>query len=127
MSYCPKCGNKVEETMMFCPKCGASLKSQTPPDSTVSPQQYYQRNEKAEKQEKNQNNEKREKGEFGYMGWLIGGLILIIIGFFGILSFYGFINSGISSAALIVTIGIVILVFAVFIMSKAKKQNPAVV
>ena len=26
MSYCPKCGNKVDETMAFCPSCGASLK-----------------------------------------------------------------------------------------------------
>ena len=26
MSYCPKCGNKVDETMVFCPQCGASLK-----------------------------------------------------------------------------------------------------
>ena len=26
MSYCPKCGNKVEETMVFCPHCGTSLK-----------------------------------------------------------------------------------------------------
>ena len=27
MSYCPKCGNKVDETMAFCPRCGASLKA----------------------------------------------------------------------------------------------------
>ena len=23
MSYCPKCGNKIDESMAFCPRCGA--------------------------------------------------------------------------------------------------------
>jgi uncharacterized membrane protein YvbJ len=30
MSYCSKCGNKVEESMTFCPNCGAPLKTAAP-------------------------------------------------------------------------------------------------
>lgn len=77
MSYCPKCGSKVEEEMSFCPKCGAPLKDQRP---TVEAKTTYRRDEKAEKAEKNEKAEKHEKHEYGFVGPLIGGLILIFIG-----------------------------------------------
>ena len=46
MSYCSKCGNKVEENMAFCSRCGAPLK---PSDVTSVPLRTQQE-EKAEKQ-----------------------------------------------------------------------------
>ncbi len=49
MSYCPKCGNKVDETMVFCPRCGASLKGTATPGQAPPTQPY--RYEKAEKNE----------------------------------------------------------------------------
>ena len=71
MSYCPKCGNKVDETMVFCPHCGTSLKgvatySQVPP----AEQEIEMR-----EQEKNQNlqkDEKHEKNEYRFLGYLSG-------------------------------------------------------
>ena len=53
MSYCPKCGNKVDETMVFCPRCGASLKAVSDRSTCPPPAQpYRRRNEKSEKNEK---------------------------------------------------------------------------
>ena len=37
MSYCPKCGNEVNETMAFCPHCGTALKG--PPTDQTAPSQ----------------------------------------------------------------------------------------
>ena len=97
MSYCPKCGNKVDETMVFCPRCGASLKS-TQTGQPV-PTQPYRRNEKSEKNEKQEKQtsrdrpekgEKQEKGETGFIGFLIGGLILITFGLFSVLQLSGY-------------------------------------
>src|SRR5512137_1708056 len=84
MSYCPKCGNKVDETMAFCPNCGFSLKTGTyrvpPPPFPPAPT----RNEKQEKQEKHEKSQQQEKGQHRYFGWIIGGLLLL---FFGIVYF----------------------------------------
>ena len=30
MNYCPKCGERVDDSMMFCPKCGANLVDNVP-------------------------------------------------------------------------------------------------
>jgi uncharacterized membrane protein YvbJ len=127
MSYCPKCGNKVDETMMFCPKCGASLKVQAAPTQTATSQPYQYRNEKAEKNEKNQHNEKgekQEKGEYGYLGWLIGGLVLIVLGVFSVLSFMRIVDSALMGAITLLAVGVVILVVAVVVSRTAKKRNP---
>jgi hypothetical protein len=70
MSYCPKCGNKVEESMTFCPNCGASLKAQAPAQPAYQPMR--RRHEKAEK------GEKQEKGEGGFRVWLLAGVIVIV-------------------------------------------------
>jgi uncharacterized membrane protein YvbJ len=127
MSYCPKCGNKVDETMMFCPKCGASLKGQAVPTQTATSQPYQYRNEKAEKNEKNTHNEKgekQEKGEYGYVGWLIGGFVLIIIGVFTVLSFLYRFDSGLMNAIGILTVGFAILIVGILVSRAAKKRNP---
>lgn len=128
MSYCPKCGNKVEETMTFCPRCGASLKVTTATGPTPPSRAQY-RNEKNEKGEKNEKNEpekgeKHEKGEFGFVGWLIGGIILIIIGFFAFARATNFLRAEYEGALVLLVIGIAVIIVAVWLSSKARKRNP---
>ena len=36
MSYCPRCGQQVEETALFCSNCGATLKQQTQTGQSAS-------------------------------------------------------------------------------------------
>jgi predicted lipid-binding transport protein (Tim44 family) len=131
MPYCPKCGNLIDENMTFCPRCGAPLKSQTAPGP--APASTYRRDEKSEKNEKNEKderdrnekNEKQEKGEHGsFIGYLIGGLILIIIGIFSLLSVSGLIPAGANWAFILVLIGIIIIVAAVYAALMAKKRSP---
>lgn len=128
MSYCPKCGNKVDEHMAFCPRCGAPLKA-----GPTAPPTYQRRNERSEKQEKEEKHEKEaaqergekhEKGEYGFVGWLIGGLVLIIIGFFTLLPLVTNINSAISGALILLVIGVVIIIVAVYLTTIARKRNP---
>jgi pilus assembly protein TadC len=136
MSYCPKCGNKVDETMAFCPRCGASLKATEQVHTTPPPAQPYRRrdeksekNEKQEKQEKNQSSqrgEKQEKGESGFIGYLIGGLILITLGFFSVLQISGYFtaNSGQSWAIMLLIIGIIIIIGAIYVALIARRRSP---
>jgi uncharacterized membrane protein YvbJ len=126
MSYCPKCGNKVDETMTFCPNCGASLKTETTARPLVRPQ-TYRRNEKSEKHEKHQRNEKREKnekGEFGFISWLVAGIIIIVIGVFAFAQAAGYITSPVENAIIIVTIGVAIILVAVWMAMRAHTRNP---
>ena len=130
MSYCPKCGNKVDETMAFCPHCGASLKGTAPSQAAPAPV-YRRRDEKSEKNEKQEKNqqpekgEKQEKGEHGFAGFLIGGLILITIGLFTLLNLT---NpnwaSGESWAVMLLVIGIIIIVAAIYLATVARKHYP---
>ena len=133
MSYCPKCGNKVDETMVFCPRCGASLKG-TPAGQPVSVQPY-RRNEKTEKNEKQEKQtnrdqpekgEKQEKGETGFIGFLIGGLILITFGLFSVLQLSGYFvtDSGQSWAIMLLIIGVIIIIGAIYIALIARKRSP---
>ena len=130
MSYCPKCGNKVDETMTFCPKCGAPLKVEAPVQAAPAP--APQRGEKAEKGEKQEKQEKQEpekgekheKGEFGFVGWLVGGLILILIGFFALLRFAGYLTSETSWALVLLIIGVIIIIGSVYLTTMARKRYP---
>jgi cation transport ATPase len=136
MSYCPKCGNKVDETMVFCPRCGASLKTTEPNQPAPPPVQPYRRrdeksekNEKQEKQEKNQRpqrNEKQEKGETGFIGYLIGGLVLITLGLFSVLQISGYftVNSGQSWAVMLLVIGVIIIMGAIYVALIARRRSP---
>ena len=132
MSYCPKCGNKVDETMVFCPRCGASLKgaqpSQAPPAPTYQRRdEKSEKNEKQEKKEKDQDPEKREKnekGEQGFVGFLIGGLILITLGLFSLLRFTGFYTSGESWAVMLLIIGVIIIIGAIYVALIARRRSP---
>ena len=128
MVYCPKCGNEVDENMTFCPRCGAPLKAAAPVQAALAPQ----RNEKAEKGEKQEKHEKQEpekgekheKGEYGFVGWLVGGLILILIGFFALLQISNVITSGISWAVILLIIGVLVIVAAVYFAGMARKHSP---
>jgi cation transport ATPase len=136
MSYCPKCGNKVDENMAFCPRCGASLKASTTGQPAPPPTQPYrqrneksEKNEKREKQEKNERparGEKQEKGEAGFIGFLIGGLILIVFGLFSVLQLSGYfsVDSGQSWAVMLLVIGIIIIVGAIYVAMIARKRSP---
>ena len=136
MSYCPKCGNKVDETMVFCPRCGASLKATEPNQPAPPSVQPYRRrdeksekNEKQEKQEKNQRpqrNEKQEKGETGFIGYLIGGLVLITLGLFSVLQISGYftVNSGQSWAVMLLVIGVIIIMGAIYVALIARRRSP---
>jgi len=136
MSYCPKCGNKVDETMAFCPRCGASLKVATQGQPIPPSAQPYRRrdeksekNEKQEKQEKNQSsqrNEKQEKAETGFIGYLIGGLILITLGLFSVLQISGYfnVNSGQSWAVMLLVIGLIIIIGAIYVALLARRRSP---
>jgi uncharacterized membrane protein YvbJ len=127
MSFCPKCGNKVDDTMVFCPHCGAPLKG-TSMGQPGSSQPYQRRNEKQEKNEKRGNpekTEKPEKGEQGVIGYLIGGLILITFGLFSVLQLSGYFqNQGQSWAVMLLIIGIIIIVGAVYVALVARKRSP---
>jgi uncharacterized membrane protein YvbJ len=127
MSFCPKCGNKVNDTMVFCPHCGTPLKG-TSLGQLGSSQLYQRRNEKQEKNENRGNpekTEKPEKGEQGFIGYLIGGLILITFGLFSVLQLSGYFqNQGQSWAVMLLIIGIIIIVGAVYIALFARKRSP---
>ena len=126
MSYCPKCGNKVDETMTFCPRCGASLKMEAAGPSPPKPVYRDAKSEKGEKNEKNEpeKREKHEKGEFGYTGWLIGGIVIIIIGFLSLARATNFLPSPYEGALTLLVIGIVVIIVAIWISTKARKRNP---
>ncbi|MCX8150219.1 MAG: zinc-ribbon domain-containing protein [Candidatus Bathyarchaeota archaeon] len=133
MAYCPKCGNKVDETMAFCPRCGASVGAA---GVASAPQPQYQRREKSEKQEKQEKGEKQEKnepeksekhekGEFSFIGWLIGGLILIFIGSLYFLNLhFRLVNTTTAWALLLLVIGVVIIAVGAYLGIKARRQNP---
>ncbi len=131
MSYCPKCGNKVDDTMTFCPRCGASLngaEAATPvPPPTYPPRhEKSEKNEKDEKQEKHEGREKQEKGERGFVGYLIGGLILITIGVFSVLQISGtpLVDPSQSWALMLLIIGIIIIIGAVYVAVIARRHSP---
>jgi uncharacterized membrane protein YvbJ len=130
MVYCPKCGNEVDENMTFCPRCGAPLKAAAAPVQAAPAPQRNEKAEKGEKQEKHEKQEpekgeKHEKGEYGFVGWLVGGLILILIGFFALLQITNIITSGMSWAVVLLIIGAIVIIAAVYFASMARKHYPS--
>lgn len=95
--------------MRYCPKCGVSIGA-----VRISRGSY----EKQEKQEK------YEKGE-GSRSWaLLGGFILIVFGLVSIVSTYAHIPSLSRGGILLVLVGIVIMVIAVYGVTRAARTNP---
>ena len=120
--------------MDFCPRCGASLKG-TPSAGPAPAPPFQRRNEKAEKNEKNEKNEKdsrgnekgekQEKGEYGFVGYLIGGLILITIGFFSLLQITNAtLTAGGDFAIMLLIIGVIIIIGAIYVTMIARKHSP---
>ena len=136
MSYCPKCGNEVNENMVFCIGCGASLKTSStdqPGQSSPTPAQPIRSDERSENNEKQKNQqqptkgEKQTKGEAGFIVYLIGGLILITLGIFSVLEISGYFNSadsGQSWAIMLLIIGVIIIVGAIYVFVFARKRAP---
>jgi len=131
MPYCPKCGNEVQENMAFCPRCGAPLKMEAPPQPAPAP--APQRVEKAEKGEKREKQEKHEpeKGEkhemnqFGFIGLVIGGLVLIILGFFAYLRVSNIMTDGMGNALTLLVIGLIIIVVGIYVASMTRRRYPS--
>jgi len=104
--------------MRYCPKCGASIGA-----ARIS-RESYEKQEKQEKHEKHEKQEKHEKGE-GSRSWvLLGGFILIVFGLVSIVSTYVHIPSLFSGGILLVLVGIVIMVIAVYGVTRAAVTNP---
>jgi Flp pilus assembly protein TadB len=124
VSYCPKCGNTVDETMTFCPRCGASLKMETTQPSSTRVNYARSRNEKQEKQEKG---EKHEKSQHRFVGWLIAGVCLVILGVVAYTdSVYHWVPTGPEAGAFgLVVFGVVVLVVAVYFWTRSKRRFPA--
>jgi hypothetical protein len=127
MSYCPKCGNKVDETMTFCPRCGAALKAGYTATGPVPPPPPPRRDEKAEKVEKQEKNEpeKGEKGEHGFIGWLIAGIIVIAVGVLAYANAVGLVTGQIQGAVILLVLGIAIIIVAVWLSMTARRRYPA--
>jgi len=128
MVYCPKCGNEVDEAMAFCSRCGAPLKMEAPVQAASAPRRD-EKTEKGEKQEKREKQEpekgeKQEKGEYGFVGWLVGGLVLILIGFFALLQVSGYLSWPLGWAIILLIIGVIIIIAAVYFTSTARKRYP---
>jgi uncharacterized membrane protein YvbJ len=128
MSYCAKCGNKIDENMAFCPKCGAPLKAGVDSAAHVHTQrgEKAEKNEKQEKTEKEESEktEKQEKNEYGFIGWLIGGLILIVVGVLSILQFSNIIPSGTMGPILFLIVGSLVIIAALYYIFSAQKRTP---
>ena len=133
MTYCVKCGNEIQENTAFCPRCGAPVKveAKAEPVPAAAPRrsekgEKAEKGEKQEKQEKEsqEKGEKQEKGEYGFIGWLVGGLILILIGFFALLQITGYIASGTGWAIALLIIGVIVIVAAVYFATAGRKRFP---
>ena len=130
MPYCPKCGRKVEEEMAFCPKCGSSLGAKMFEEQGREFEERM-RSEKAEKSEKEEKREKQEKDtgekhekeEYGFIGPLIGGLILVFLGFLFFLQIAGYVTRDVASALFLIIIGVLIILGAIIATKRMPKPR----
>lgn len=83
-----------------------------------------EKNEKEEKMEKGKQQEKYEKQEFGILGPLIGGVILIIVGFILYLTVSGVINLRSLFPVFLLIIGAIVILGVVIGVVMARGKNP---
>lgn len=122
MPNCLKCGAEVSEEMSFCPKCGAPLKvEQAPPPP---PEPAKRKEEKAEKREKGEKGEKYEKRELAFIGPLVGGIILVMLGVLSYLEVTGAVKPGVTRAILLIFVGVIISIGALYVAYTAPKRHP---
>ena len=133
MTYCHKCGSEVKEENSFCPQCGAILKAgeprpPMPPEhcrrEKAEKQEKQEKHEKEEKMEKGERQEKYEKKEFGVLGPLIGGAILILVGFMLYLGVSGILNLRSIFPFFLIIIGAIVILGVIIGAVKAKGKNP---
>lgn len=110
--------------MSFCPKCGAALKVEQPTAPPPPPSMTYRRNEKEEKEEKQEKGEKHEKRGYSFLGPLIGGLVLILLGLVTYLRITLSISQDIINAFVLVVIGIIIIIAAIYAATMASRRHP---
>jgi rRNA maturation protein Nop10 len=122
MQYCPKCGNKVDDTMTFCPNCGIQLKGAAP--SQATPTEPNKGKEKAEeKRERPDMAIKKEKGEHDFIYFLASGLILITVAVFAIFELTNpALMSGEYIAIILVIIGLIVVLAAVYATFSGRKS-----
>ena len=133
MPFCHKCGSEIKEEDSFCPQCGATLKIgiSKPPKPYRSEKQEKQekqekteKHEKEEKMEKGEQPEKYEKKEFSIFGPLIGGAILILIGFIIYLTVSGILEMRSIFPFFLIIIGAIVIVGVAIGAVMASRRNP---
>ncbi|MDH5690236.1 MAG: zinc-ribbon domain-containing protein [Candidatus Bathyarchaeota archaeon] len=130
MSYCQKCGSEVKEDMTFCPKCGAALKvtEPRPPEryrtEKAEKQEKHEKQEKEEKMEKGEQPEKFEKKEYSVLGPLIGGSILILVGFMFYLATAGVLNLRSIFPFFLIIIGAIVILGVTIGAVRAREKHP---
>jgi uncharacterized membrane protein YvbJ len=133
MPYCHKCGSEVKEEMTFCPQCGAVLRAKEArqPEYYVSEKaekqekyEKHEKDEKEEKMEKGEQPEKYEKKEYSILGPLVGGVILILVGFMFYLAVSGVINVRSVFPFFLIIIGAIVILGVAIGAVMARKKNP---
>lgn len=136
MSYCPKCGQKVDETMTFCPNCGASLKMGTVGQSGSAPTYQPYRGHHHEKSDEKDSEkgrgekyrEKHEKAGGGY-GFLIAGVLIVVLGFLAYINattnVFHSLSGPAASALVLVVIGVLIVAAGIYYSARSRRRNPA--
>jgi len=120
MPHCSKCGKEVAERDNFCPNCGANLAREALSTRTTGKESF----EKEEKAEKSEKEEKREKEGASPAAALIGGVILVFIGVTYYLSAAGLITLRYFWPYLLLLVGLIIVIAAVYAGITASKRNP---
>ena len=87
-------------------------------------QEKHEKNEKNEKNEKGEHQEKYEKHEYGILGPLVGGAILILVGFMLYLSVSGILNFRSIFPFFLIIIGAIVLLGVAIGAVMAKGRNP---
>ena len=115
--------------MTFCPQCGAALAQGPTPtvhyrSEKAEKQEKHEKQEKEEKMEKGEQQEKYEKREYGILGPLIGGIILILVGFMSYLVTTGVITFRSILPFVLVIIGAVVIIGVIVGATTARGRNP---
>ena len=122
MQYCPKCGNKADDTINFCPNCGTQLKGSAP--SQAPPTEPNKEQGKVD--EKHGGPEmagKKGKAEHDFVYFLASGLILITVGVFAIFELTNpALMSGQYLAIMLVIIGLIVVFSAVYTAFSGRKS-----
>ena len=122
MQYCPKCGNKADDTMTFCPSCGTQLKGSAP--TQAPPTEPNKEREKAdEKHGRPAMAGKKGKAEHDFVYFLASGLILITVGVFAIFELTNpALMSGQYLAIMLVIIGLIVVFSAIYTAFSGRKS-----